>query len=157
MSEFGKRLVHSDSVPRAKSVRTAIPTREREFYSDASSTLTTVSARAHSNGLSQKHCVECGDVIRIKAEICPGCGIRQPLLYGVMPGSGNNGMRNKTTAALWAFFLGGFGAHKFYLGRPSLGILYAMFFWTFIPGVIAFIEFIILITMTDEAFAATYC
>ena len=32
----------------------------------------------------------------------------------------------KTTGAayLWWLFLGGFGAHKFYLGRPGMGILY---------------------------------
>jgi len=25
-----------------------------------------------------KYCHECGDAIRVKAEICPGCGVRQP-------------------------------------------------------------------------------
>lgn len=55
-----------------------------------------------------------------------------------------------------AFFLGGFGVHKFYLGRIGAGVLYLLFFWTFIPAIIAFIEMIIYITMSDEAFAAKY-
>jgi len=59
-------------------------------------------------------------------------------------------------AALLAFFLGGFGAHKFYLGKIGLGILYLVFFWTFIPAIIAFIEFIIYLTMSDEAFKQKY-
>ena len=44
---------------------------------------------------------------------------------------------------LFAFFLGGFGAHKFYAGKTAQGFLYLIFFWTFIPGIIAFIEFIL--------------
>ena len=59
-------------------------------------------------------------------------------------------------AILLAFFLGGFGVHKFYLGRVAQGILYLIFFWTFIPAIIAFIEFIIYLTMSDEAFAHKY-
>lgn len=50
---------------------------------------------------------------------------------------------NKISYALFAFFLGGFGAHKFYAGKTAQGFLYLIFFWTFIPGIIAFIEFIL--------------
>ena len=60
------------------------------------------------------------------------------------------------SAAVLAFFLGGLGVHKFYLGRAAWGILYLLFFWTFIPAVISFIEFIIYLTMSDEAFAEKY-
>ena len=59
-------------------------------------------------------------------------------------------------AILLALFLGGFGVHKFYLGRVGAGVLYLIFCWTFIPSIIAFIEMIIYITMTDEAFAQKY-
>ena len=48
-------------------------------------------------------------------------------------------MKNKTVAGLLAFFLGGFGVHKFYLGNPN-GIFYLLFCWTFIPAIIALIE-----------------
>ncbi len=53
---------------------------------------------------------------------------------------------NKIAYCLLAFFLGGLGAHKFYAGKTGLGILYLLFCWTFIPGFIALIEFIIGLT-----------
>jgi TM2 domain-containing membrane protein YozV len=65
-------------------------------------------------------------------------------------------MRNKTTAALFALLLGSFGAHKFYLGRGGQGVLYLIFFWTFIPGFIGFIEGIVYLTMNDIEFNAKY-
>jgi TM2 domain-containing membrane protein YozV/cold shock CspA family protein len=68
--------------------------------------------------------------------------------------SGND--KTKTAAALWAFFLGGLGAHKFYLGQAGLGFLYLCFFWTFIPAFVAFVEFVIYLTMSDEAFDDKY-
>ena len=39
-------------------------------------------------------------------------------------------------------FLGGLGIHKFIAGRIGLGILYLVFCWTFIPEIVALIEFI---------------
>jgi TM2 domain-containing membrane protein YozV len=65
-------------------------------------------------------------------------------------------MRNRTVAALLAFFLGYIGIHKFYLGENFAGILYLLFFWTFIPGIIAFFEFIGLLMMSDGDFNAKY-
>jgi TM2 domain-containing membrane protein YozV len=65
-------------------------------------------------------------------------------------------LRNKTTAALLALLLGGIGAHKFYLGRGGLGILYLIFCWTFIPAVIGFIEAIMLFSMSDADFDLKY-
>ncbi len=65
-------------------------------------------------------------------------------------------MKNKTTAALLAFFLGGLGAHKFYLERILQGVLYLIFCWTFIPSIISFIEFIIYLTMSDQEFNLKY-
>jgi TM2 domain-containing membrane protein YozV len=65
-------------------------------------------------------------------------------------------MKNKTTAILLTFFLGGLGVHKFYLGQTGLGIAYLLFCWTLIPGLIAFIEFILFILMSDADFDAKY-
>ncbi len=65
-------------------------------------------------------------------------------------------MKNKNTAAIIAFFAGGFGAHKFYLGQTGIGILYLVFFWTAIPFFIAFIEFILLLMMDDKDFDTKY-
>lgn len=52
-----------------------------------------------------------------------------------------NGRRvNKIAFILLAFFLGGFGVHRFYAGRNVSGIFYLLFCWTGIPAFIAIIE-----------------
>ena len=61
-------------------------------------------------------------------------------------------MRSRTSAILFCFFLGGLGAHKFYLGQSGLGLIYLLFFWTGIPYIVAFIEFIMLLLMSDIEF-----
>ena len=60
--------------------------------------------------------------------------------------------RNKTVAGLLAIFLGGFGVHYFYLGMFVKGILSLIFCWTFIPGLIGFIEGIIALTRRDDGY-----
>lgn len=60
--------------------------------------------------------------------------------------------KSKLAAALLAIFLGDFGAHKFYLGRPGMGIFYLLFFWTGIPAVIGIIEGIIYLLQSEETF-----
>jgi TM2 domain-containing membrane protein YozV len=65
-------------------------------------------------------------------------------------------MRNRTVALLLAFFAGGFGIHKFYLGQNGWGILYFLFCWTLIPGIVAFFEFIGLLLVSDRDFDAQY-
>ncbi len=94
-----------------------------------------------------KYCQGCGAQLHKSAKACPKCGAMQP---------GVGGKKSRVTAALLAFFLGGFGVHKFYLGRIVWGIVYLVFFWTFIPAVVAFVEFIVYLTMSDEAFAEKY-
>lgn len=64
--------------------------------------------------------------------------------------------KSRVAAGLLAIFLGGLGVHKFYLGEVGLGVVYLVFVWTFIPALIGFIEGIIYLTMSDEAFAARY-
>ena len=71
------------------------------------------------------------------------------------------GSKNRVTAALLAFFLGGLGAHKFYLGHTGLGIVFIILTFTiigaiFFTGPVAFIEFIIYLTKTDEEFERIY-
>ena len=66
------------------------------------------------------------------------------------------GNKARMTAALLAFFLGSFGVHKFYLGRTLAGVIYLVFFWTGIPSLIAFVEFIMLLAMSDNDFDLKY-
>ena len=58
---------------------------------------------------------------------------------------------NKVIYIVLAVFLGSFGIHKFYAGKIGTGILYILFCWTFIPGFIAFIEFIIALCKKADA------
>ncbi|HBG74940.1 MAG TPA: hypothetical protein DEP80_01845 [Anaerolineae bacterium] len=52
----------------------------------------------------------------------------------------NGKKKNPILALLLAYFLGGFGAHKFYIGQNDLGIIYLLFCWTGFPSLIALIE-----------------
>jgi TM2 domain-containing membrane protein YozV len=59
-------------------------------------------------------------------------------------------MKNKYVAAVLAFFFGWLGAHKFYLNKPLQGVLH-LIFWP-IGSIIAFIEAIQYLTMSQDAF-----
>lgn len=64
--------------------------------------------------------------------------------------------KSRTTAALLAFFLGGFGGQHFYLGRTLLGVLCILFFWTWIPTLIGVVESIMFLCMSDMDFNRQY-
>jgi TM2 domain-containing membrane protein YozV len=64
--------------------------------------------------------------------------------------------KSRVTAAALALFLGGLGIHKFYLNRPGLGLLYLLFCWTFVPAIVGFIEALVYLSMSDEAFQQQY-
>ncbi|MGA6994334.1 MAG: NINE protein [Candidatus Deferrimicrobiaceae bacterium] len=97
-----------------------------------------------------KYCVNCGTSIDARAEICPGCGVRQPSLR--RPGK----IGRRVAAAIFAILLGSFGVHRFYLGQTGWGILYVLFCWTLIPALAGLIEGILYLTMSDEEFEAKY-
>lgn len=65
-------------------------------------------------------------------------------------------MRSKSTTIMLAFLLGGLGIHRFYLGQNKLGLFYLLFFWTFIPALIALIDFFTFIFMSDDSFNYKY-
>jgi TM2 domain-containing membrane protein YozV len=71
----------------------------------------------------------------------------------------------KIAAALFAFFLGAFGAHKFYLGYTKQGVIMLLVFVlgfillglpSIVIGIIAFVEFILYLVKSDEEFEQTY-
>jgi TM2 domain-containing membrane protein YozV/type II secretory pathway pseudopilin PulG len=94
---------------------------------------------------SRKYCSSCAAVIDAAAESCPQCGARLAQTR-----------KSKIATALLAFFLGGIGAHRFYLGHWKRALLYVLFCWTFIPGLVALVEFIVFLVMSEERFAAKY-
>jgi len=65
-------------------------------------------------------------------------------------------MKNKFVAFLLAFFTGGLGIHWFYLNKPGRGVAYILFFWTFIPPILALIDSIRFAFMSEEKFDQIY-
>ena len=72
-------------------------------------------------------------VIALTKELSSDEKIQFQVAYG-------NECKSVGLAVALALFLGGLGAHKFYLGQTGLGIVYILFCWTFIPSLIAAIE-----------------
>lgn len=75
--------------------------------------------------------------------------------------SGAPGSKSKIVAAAFAFFLGGVGGHKFYLGHTGLGILYICLTITILGAIFftapaSLIETIIYLTKSDEDFERIY-
>lgn len=89
-------------------------------------------------------CRECGAKLSKQAVSCPQCGAVQ-----------NTGGKSKVAAGLLGIFLGGFGIHRFYLGQ-WWGIFYLLFFWTWIPGIIAFIEGIVFLCTSEQNWLKKY-
>lgn len=86
-------------------------------------------------------------------------------IYVTTPAYGGlSGDKNKIVAALLAFFLGGLGIHKFYLGKTGAGIIMLLCgtvgWFLVVPGfvvcLIAFIEAIIYLVKSDQQFHEDY-
>jgi TM2 domain-containing membrane protein YozV len=73
---------------------------------------------------------------------------------GAHRGPGGPPVRNRVIAIVLALLVGGIGVHKFYTDSIGLGIVYLLFFWTFIPALVALIEGIVWAFQSDEEWAA---
>lgn len=80
-------------------------------------------------------CRACGGKVHTSAVACPGCGAPQK--------AGGQSPKLILPAALLCFFLGVFGAHRFYVGKVGTGILQLLTFGGF--GIWAFIDFIMIV------------
>lgn len=113
------------------------------------------------------------DLAQWKADGPPNAGIKVDFkvegeaaveVYALNATSSSAAGSKKVAAALFAFFLGAFGAHKFYLGYTKQGIIMLvvtllgslLVIPPIVIGVIAFVEFIIYLTKSDEEFEQTY-
>ena len=95
-------------------------------------------------------CKKCGADIG-DSNYCPSCG--EPVTGGPAPAPAYTGKTvNKIAYALIAIFIGDFGIHRFYAGRWLSGIIYLLFFWTMIPGLLGLIEGIVAITRDDDGY-----
>lgn len=66
------------------------------------------------------------------------------------------GEKNNVAAGVLAILLGGFGVHKFYLGKNGQGLLYLLFFWTMIPALFGLVEGIRYLVADPDEFALKY-
>lgn len=114
-----------------------------------------------------RHCAEwlirdcngCGLTLRYERAskgVCRRCEERKVALTLASTAAPLTRVKNRGVAATLAFFMGGVGAHKFYLGRVGSGILYLLFFWTLIPALVGLCEGIVYAFSTEEAFQAKY-
>lgn len=108
---------------------------------------TNIESNARVKQTDEKFCESCGEIIKLRAIVCPKCGV---------PQQAPEAPKNKVAAGVLAILLGSIGVHKFYLGKIGMGILYILFCWTGIPGIIGLIEGIIYLTTSDQKWAQRF-
>jgi TM2 domain-containing membrane protein YozV/RNA polymerase subunit RPABC4/transcription elongation factor Spt4 len=106
-------------------------------------------------GAGEKYCSSCGSVVKIMAEVCPSCGVRQSSNGGI-DSTYDVPVKNKWIAVILALWLGGLGAHKFYLGKYAQGVIYLVLCWTFVPFVIGWVEAVVYAFTPEEGFSERY-
>lgn len=95
---------------------------------------------------AQHFCYKCGSPIaNTAAPNCPKCFAPQLHLTA----------KNKTLAGVLAFFIGGLGVHRFYLGQ-WWGLFYLIFWFTLIPSVVSVIEAIVFWTTSSARWQKKY-
>ena len=123
----------------------------------------------------ERACPYCAETVKAAAVKCRHCGEHfgtptgglnsnqpaQVVVNNVITntvGGSPTYLKSRWTAALLALFLGGFGVHKFYVGRSGWGLLYFLFSWTLVPAGIALLEALSYLSFrNDEDFTRRAC
>lgn len=71
-------------------------------------------------GVGRNYCPNCGQPTTPESIVCLNCGIS---LSGNNRAAGGTGGKSKIVAGLLGLFLGGFGAHNFYLGYTKKALI----------------------------------
>ena len=106
--------------------------------------------------VTTKFCYACGAELDLRAEVCPHCGVGQPMEPFRAGRQRPAGEKSKGGATLLALTLGGVGAHRFYLGEWKLGAAMLLLSWTFLPVLVGWVDFVRYAFMSDRDFAARY-
>lgn len=97
---------------------------------------------------NEKYCSNCGQLIDMRAEICPRCGVRQaympPYNYDMRVEDPTLSDKDWLTTLLLCIFLGSFGIHRFYTGNTLYGVLQLITLGG--CGIWTIIDFIFLLT-----------
>lgn len=104
-------------------------------------------------------CPECGKKVSDQSQACIDCGYPlNPFAFNSKQSQRGNQKptKSKGVAAFLALFLGGIGAHKFYLEQPFMGLIYLCFCWTLIPAIIGVLESLVYIFMSHKEFMARH-
>lgn len=117
------------------------------------------------------YCTTCGKPMAEMQKFCPSCGVAahgpgRAAATPVYAATGdeeiailsrmndlqcsiyNARRKDPMVALLLCLFLGGLGAHHFYLGKIAAGVLSIVFCWTLIPAIIAFVELFFIMERT---------
>src|SRR5690606_1412750 len=90
-------------------------------------------------------CSHCGNQLTTGVVRCPKCGTPQQ----------HFAKKDKVLAGVLAFFVGGLGIHRFYLGQ-WWGIFYLIFWPTLIPSIVSVIDAIVFWATSRESWDRKY-